>query len=118
MGPVPPPQSVNVNSKRQQRAFRCRRHIHDVPNQGCRCRLLAVLVRCTCQEIDTVMHFAAQTHVDLSFGNSVTFTDDNVLGTHSRQPASHFCDVAFGASSMSRWVGGPREDGCNARWCI
>lgn len=34
------------------------------------------------QEIDTVMHFAAQTHVDLSFGNSVTFTDDNVLGTH------------------------------------
>ena len=35
-----------------------------------------------CEEIDTVMHFAAQTHVDLSFGNSVTFTDDNVLGTH------------------------------------
>lgn len=34
------------------------------------------------EEIDTVMHFAAQTHVDLSFGNSVTFTDDNVLGTH------------------------------------
>ena len=29
-----------------------------------------------------MMHFAAQTHVDLSFGNSVTFTDDNVLGTH------------------------------------
>eukprot|EP00438_Fugacium_kawagutii_P005356 Skav210330 [mRNA] locus=scaffold475:366476:384682:- [translate_table: standard] len=34
------------------------------------------------RDIDTVMHFAAQTHVDLSFGNSVTFTDDNVLGTH------------------------------------
>lgn len=34
------------------------------------------------EDIDTVMHFAAQTHVDLSFGNSVTFTDDNVLGTH------------------------------------
>lgn len=33
-------------------------------------------------EIDTVMHFAAQTHVDNSFANSVTFTNNNVLGTH------------------------------------
>lgn len=28
------------------------------------------------------MHFAAQSHVDLSFGNSYTFTHNNVLGTH------------------------------------
>eukprot|EP00931_Biecheleriopsis_adriatica_P103688 TRINITY_DN78492_c0_g1_i1.p1 TRINITY_DN78492_c0_g1~~TRINITY_DN78492_c0_g1_i1.p1 ORF type:complete len:679 (+),score=157.97 TRINITY_DN78492_c0_g1_i1:53-2089(+) len=35
------------------------------------------------EDIDTVMHFAAQTHVDNSFGNSVTFTEDNVLGTHT-----------------------------------
>jgi dTDP-glucose 4,6-dehydratase len=33
--------------------------------------------------IDTVIHFAAQTHVDNSFGNSVQFTEDNVLGTHN-----------------------------------
>jgi len=33
-------------------------------------------------EIDTVMHFAAQSHVDLSFGNSYTFTYTNVFGTH------------------------------------
>ena len=33
-------------------------------------------------EIDTVVHFAAQSHVDNSFGNSVFFTVDNVLGTH------------------------------------
>jgi UDP-glucose 4,6-dehydratase len=33
-------------------------------------------------EIDTVVHFAAQSHVDNSFGNSVNFTMDNVLGTH------------------------------------
>jgi len=34
-------------------------------------------------KIDTIIHFAAQTHVDNSFGNSVTFTEDNVLGTHN-----------------------------------
>jgi dTDP-glucose 4,6-dehydratase len=33
-------------------------------------------------DIDTIMHFAAQTHVDNSFGNSITFTSNNVLGTH------------------------------------
>lgn len=34
-------------------------------------------------EIDTIVHFAAQSHVDNSFGNSLQFTTDNVLGTHS-----------------------------------
>lgn len=34
-------------------------------------------------DIDTVVHFAAQTHVDRSFGNSMVFTDDNVKGTHT-----------------------------------
>jgi len=33
--------------------------------------------------IDTVVHFAAQTHVDNSFGNSLLFTMDNILGTHT-----------------------------------
>lgn len=32
--------------------------------------------------VDTIMHYAAQSHVDLSFGNSYTFTNNNVLGTH------------------------------------
>ena len=32
--------------------------------------------------IDTVIHFAAYTHVDHSFGNSILFTQNNVLGTH------------------------------------
>ena len=32
--------------------------------------------------IDTILHFAAYTHVDDSFGNSLTFTKNNVLGTH------------------------------------
>jgi len=33
-------------------------------------------------KVDTVLHFAAQTHVDNSFGNSFHFTQTNVLGTH------------------------------------
>ena len=33
--------------------------------------------------IDTVLHFAAQTHVDNSFGNSLAFSITNVYGTHS-----------------------------------
>jgi dTDP-glucose 4,6-dehydratase len=32
--------------------------------------------------VDSVIHFAAQSHVDNSFGNSICFTQDNVLGTH------------------------------------
>lgn len=31
---------------------------------------------------DTVMHFAAHTHVDNSFGNSFHFTQNNIYGTH------------------------------------
>jgi UDP-glucose 4,6-dehydratase len=34
------------------------------------------------EEIDTIMHFAAQTHVDNSFGNSLAFTLNNTYGTH------------------------------------
>lgn len=34
-------------------------------------------------KIDTVIHIAAQTHVDNSFNNSIEFTKDNVLGTHN-----------------------------------
>ena len=34
-------------------------------------------------KIDTVLHFAAQTHVDHSFTNSDQFIKDNILGTHN-----------------------------------
>lgn len=39
-------------------------------------------------EIDTVIHFAAQSHVDNSFFNSIDFTVNNVLGTHMLLEAS------------------------------
>ena len=32
--------------------------------------------------IDTIFHFAAQTHVDHSFNNSLDYTNDNIYGTH------------------------------------
>jgi len=32
--------------------------------------------------IHTIIHFAAQSHVDNSFYNSITFTENNILGTH------------------------------------
>jgi len=34
------------------------------------------------EEIDTILHAAAQTHVDNSFGNSFAFTENNVMGSH------------------------------------
>lgn len=34
------------------------------------------------ESVDTIMHFAAQSHVDNSFGNSLQFTYSNILGTH------------------------------------
>jgi dTDP-glucose 4,6-dehydratase len=37
----------------------------------------------TTHEIDTIVHFAAQSHVDNSFDNSLQYTVDNVLGTHT-----------------------------------
>ena len=43
------------------------------------------LIKYTLNEysIDVVVHFAAQSHVDNSFGNSISFSQDNVLGTHT-----------------------------------
>ena len=32
--------------------------------------------------VDTVIHFAAQSHVDTSFSESLTYTYDNIYGTH------------------------------------
>jgi len=43
------------------------------------------------EAIDTVMHFAAQTHVDNSFGNSFTFTESNIYGTHVLLESAKCC---------------------------
>lgn len=43
------------------------------------------------EQIDTVMHFAAQTHVDNSFGNSFAFTHSNIYGTHVLLESAKCC---------------------------
>ena len=45
------------------------------------------------KRIDTVVHFAAQTSVDNSWGNSLTFTKTNVMGTHVLLEASLKNDI-------------------------
>jgi dTDP-glucose 4,6-dehydratase len=39
------------------------------------------------------MHFAAMSHVDLSFGNSFAFTETNVVGTHKLLEAAVKCNI-------------------------
>jgi len=43
------------------------------------------------ERIDTIMHFAAQTHVDNSFGNSFQFTHNNIYGTHVLLESAKCC---------------------------
>ena len=39
-------------------------------------------------KIDTIIHFAAQSHVQNSFDDSIQYTHDNILGTHTLLEAS------------------------------
>lgn len=43
------------------------------------------------EKIDTILHFAAQTHVDNSFGNSFAFTQCNIYGTHVLLESAKCC---------------------------
>jgi UDP-glucose 4,6-dehydratase len=43
------------------------------------------------EKIDTILHFAAQTHVDNSFGNSFAFTETNIYGTHVLLESAKCC---------------------------
>jgi len=45
------------------------------------------------ERIDTILHFAAQTHVDNSFGNSIAFTESNILGTHVLLECAKVCET-------------------------
>mmetsp|Transcript_4872 Transcript_4872/g.10659 ORF Transcript_4872/g.10659 Transcript_4872/m.10659 type:complete len:372 (-) Transcript_4872:70-1185(-) len=60
--------------------------IKDEPNykfvKGNICSADMVNYVLTEERIDTIIHFAAQTHVDNSFGNSFQFTQNNIFGTH------------------------------------
>ena len=49
----------------------------DIKDRGLLDRLLVE------HQIDTIVHFAAQSHVDTSFTNPMLYTQDNVIGTHT-----------------------------------
>lgn len=51
-------------------------------SQGDICSLDLVNLVLSSYRIDTVLHFAAQTHVDNSFGLALDFTRTNIFGTH------------------------------------
>ncbi|KAL2525378.1 Trifunctional UDP-glucose 4 [Abeliophyllum distichum] len=70
------------------------------------------------EEIDTIMHFAAQTHVDNSFGNSFEFTNNNIYGTHVLLEACKVTkkikrfihvstDEVYGESDLETDIGNP-----------
>lgn len=50
------------------------------------------------ESIDTILHFAAQTHVDNSFGDSFSYTENNTHGTHV------LLECARAAGTVSRFV--------------
>ncbi|CAD6203120.1 unnamed protein product [Miscanthus lutarioriparius] len=57
------------------------------------------------ESIDTIMHFAAQTHVDNSFGNSFEFTKNNIYGTHIRRFIHVSTDEVYGETDEDAVVG-------------
>ncbi|KAJ9184141.1 hypothetical protein P3X46_007912 [Hevea brasiliensis] len=70
------------------------------------------------EDIDTIMHFAAQTHVDNSFENSFEFTTNNIYGTHVLVEACKVTkrirrfihvstDEVYGETDMETDIGNP-----------
>ncbi|WIA14780.1 hypothetical protein OEZ85_003264 [Tetradesmus obliquus] len=68
------------------------------------------------EKIDTIMHFAAQTHVDNSFGNSLAFAMNNTHGTHVMLEAARMTgtirrfinvstDEVYGETSLGKEFG-------------
>jgi dTDP-glucose 4,6-dehydratase len=47
------------------------------------------------QDVDCVIHMAAESHVDNAFSNSLEFTRSNTLGTHTLLEASRLKEVAL-----------------------
>ena len=71
--------------------------IKDLPNykfiKGNICSSELVNYVLETEMIDTIMHFAAQTHVDNSFGNSFQFTQNNIMGTHVLLESAKNADI-------------------------
>ena len=63
-------------------------------------------------QFDTIFHFAAQSHVDNSFGNALSFTMDNTYATHVLVEACrrHIPDVEFIHFSTDEVYGESKTD--------
>ncbi|KAF9151314.1 hypothetical protein BG015_006836 [Linnemannia schmuckeri] len=60
--------------------------------------------------INTILHLAAQTHVDKSFGQSIEFTQNNVLGTHVLLEAARKYFVPLSPSRKAKVTGKSEQD--------
>lgn len=61
--------------------------------------------------IDTVFPLAAQSHVDLSFSNSYSFTYNNVVGTHI------LLDSAIAVKTIKRLYHVSMDEVCDTNRC-
>jgi UDP-glucose 4,6-dehydratase len=68
---------ASVNNIRERHSPKYTLVVSDITNSVLMLNLLKQF------EISHIVHFAAQTHVDHSFGNSLSFTHSNIVGTHS-----------------------------------
>jgi len=63
------------------------------------------------ENIDTIMNYAASSHVDGSFGNSLDYTRNNVLGVHTLLECAKFHGIGrFIAISTDECLGEDRND--------
>lgn len=65
------------------------------------------------QDVDAVIHFAAESHVDNSIGNSLVFTMSNTYGTHSVLEAARVAEVAKVVHISTDEVYGDILEGCS-----
>lgn len=70
------------------------------------------------EEIDTIVHFAAETHVDNSFGNSFAFTMTNIVGTHVLLEAARLAQVPYRLGSKQAGRQTRAHAHRCAAWCM
>jgi len=66
------------------------------------------------EHVDSILHFAAQTHVDNSFGNPLEFTQNNVMGTHVllEEARAYGKDLKLFIHVSTDEVYGPSDETC------
>jgi dTDP-glucose 4,6-dehydratase len=75
------------------------------------CNFKAIQTIVKKHNIDTIVHFAAESHVDRSIENSAVFIQTNVLGTHTLLEVARLHDIRFHHVSTDEVYGslGPKD---------